>query len=223
MGDIFETMSDGLDAAERERARGYYAVRKTIMQLLHDRGYVITQAELNMTFEDFTYKFPLKDMSDRKGLEISRGKTNDPLDKILVTFPDDAKVGVSDFKRYLETMKKNEIQRAIVVVQQDITPYSQKALEYLRTVQTKFVIETFSESQLLVNITSHQLVPKHEVLTPAEKQALLEKYKLRETQLPRMTAKDPVAKYFGLLPGEVVKITRPSETAGRYVTYRLVY
>lgn len=39
----------------------------------------------------------------------------------------------------------------------------------------QYKLEEFSESDLLVNITHHTLVPKHEILSIEQKKALLER------------------------------------------------
>jgi len=62
----------------------------------------------------------------------------------------------------------------------------------------EIVFEYFKEIELIVNITKHELVPKHIPLTNLEKQEILKKYKVKESQLPIIKKKDPVARYFGL-------------------------
>jgi DNA-directed RNA polymerase I, II, and III subunit RPABC1 len=110
------------------------------------------------------------------------------------------------------------VTNAIMVLRVDITPFAKQAVQEM---SDSFRIEHFKESELLVDVTQHQLVPEHQVLTPNEKSELLKRYRLKDSQLPRIQTNDPVARYLGMKRGQVVKIIRPSETAGRYVTYRI--
>mmetsp|Transcript_29667 Transcript_29667/g.41764 ORF Transcript_29667/g.41764 Transcript_29667/m.41764 type:complete len:203 (-) Transcript_29667:68-676(-) len=194
-----------------------FYIRKTLTSMLYDRGYLVPQQLREETLEEFKSKFA--DSPNREALTLLHRKKDDPTDQIFVFFPDEIKVGVKTIRGYLEKMKQGAVQRAIIVVQQGLSSFAKQALSEMAP---RFKLEQFIETELLVNITEHVLVPKHIKLSREEKAALLERYKLKESQLPRMQITDPVARYFGLERGDVVKIVRKSETAGRYITYRLV-
>ena len=66
------------------------------------------------------------------------------------------------------------------------------------------------------------LVPKHEVLSEEEAKELLKILGVSKEQLPKIKADDPIAKEIGAKPGDIVRITRKSLTAGECVFYRLV-
>ncbi|MBD3212201.1 MAG: DNA-directed RNA polymerase subunit H [Candidatus Lokiarchaeota archaeon] len=70
-----------------------------------------------------------------------------------------------------------------------------------------------------VDVLRHSLVPRHVLLTKSETEELLEKYKIRYTDLPQMFEKDPVAIAIGAKEGDVVKIIRESDTSVKQVNY----
>mmetsp|Transcript_44969 Transcript_44969/g.110384 ORF Transcript_44969/g.110384 Transcript_44969/m.110384 type:complete len:215 (-) Transcript_44969:168-812(-) len=209
---------------ENADARRMYRVLCTAHKMLEDRGYHVSDYELNPTrcsVAEFVDKCETGEGGkvDRSQLIIVGVSGEDSTDKLLVFFASDAKVGVRPIRAIVDHMEAEQTRRAVLVVQDAVTPFAAAAMQQMRP---RFHIEQFRESELLVNVTEHELVPEHRVLADAEKRELLKRYKCRESQLPKMQAADPVARYYGLVRGQVVKIVRPSETAGRYVTYRVV-
>ena len=75
---------------------------------------------------------------------------------------------------------------------------------------------------MIFNITHHELVPKHIILTKEEENELLEKYNTTRGKLPKLSKSDPIAKYYGMKSDQICKILRKSPEVGEYVYYRLV-
>jgi DNA-directed RNA polymerase subunit H len=71
-------------------------------------------------------------------------------------------------------------------------------------------------------VVDHELVPKHEILPEEEKKEILAKYNANEEQFPFLFSTDPVVREIGAKPGDMVKITRVSDTAGESFYYRYV-
>jgi DNA-directed RNA polymerase subunit H len=73
-----------------------------------------------------------------------------------------------------------------------------------------------------LDVSNHILVPKHDKCSETEKKALLKKYGITISDLPKISINDAAVVDMNLQPGDVVKITRDSPTAGKSVFYRVV-
>ncbi|GAA5966154.1 hypothetical protein JCM3765_005550 [Sporobolomyces pararoseus] len=205
------------DEAERETAR-LFRVNRTIHELVKDRGYQISEDEIKMDLQEFKQQYASgTNALDKAKINFAASK-EEPGQEIYVFYAEEASVGIKTMRKFIEILETQKISKGILIYKTSMTPSANKVITAM---SSQYQIEAFQESELLVNITHHVLVPKHEVMTTEEKKQLLLRYRLKDTQLPRIQMHDPVARYYGLKRGHVVKITRSSETAGRYVSYRL--
>jgi DNA-directed RNA polymerase subunit H len=79
-----------------------------------------------------------------------------------------------------------------------------------------------SSEKKIIKITNHVYQPKHEILTKQEAEQILKKYNTKPSQLPYIMISDKALQDLDVRPGDVIKITRKSPTAGESVYYRYV-
>ena len=218
----------------------FYRVRETCIQMLEDRGYRPTQCQMVSNLLEFKERFTrvendqLLVSKDDLRLYAERDPTPEEEDdtkedhaeramnqSIMVFFVSQPKFTHAHIRHYFDLLEHQEsgCSRGIIVSAARPTAQCNTAIEACAS--SGKIFEHFLESELLINVSRHELVPQHRPLTGKEKRKLLEALKIKEGQLPRILSADPVARHYGLRKGNVVKIVRPSDTAGEYVTYRL--
>ncbi|CAH8265547.1 unnamed protein product [Arabidopsis lyrata] len=194
----------------------YYLARRTTMEMLRDRGYDVSDEDVNFSLEQFRALYGERLDVDR--LRISAKHRFDSSKKIMVVFCGTGMVKVNAMRAIAaDVLNRESITGLILVLQSHITNQALKAVELF-----SFKVELFEITDLLVNVTKHVLRPKHQVLNDKEKESLLKKYSIEEKQLPRLSSKDPIVRYYGLETGQVMKVTYKDELSESHVTYRCV-
>jgi len=73
-----------------------------------------------------------------------------------------------------------------------------------------------------IDITNHVLMAKHEKLSEAVANKVLEKYNISKKQLPIIFTKDPAIKHLEAKSGDIIEITRKSPTTHISKFWRIV-
>jgi len=124
-------------------------------------------------------------------------------------------VGIVAMNTLYKYMKETGMERVIVVTEGRYTHAVKQGAK-------KRKVELLPKSFPVFDIFEHVLVPKHEILSAKEKEVLLAQYKVHPYQMPQIKANDPAVKAIGAMPGDVLKIIRKSQTAGKHIAYRYV-
>lgn len=124
-------------------------------------------------------------------------------------------VGVQAINQTKKAMKDAKVERGLMVTG---GRYTQAA----KTLARRYSIELIPRIFPSFNLYEHVLVPRHEIVASDEREKLLNEYRVQPYQLPRLKASDPAVKAIGAKPGDIVRITRESPSAGKYLSFRYV-
>jgi DNA-directed RNA polymerase I, II, and III subunit RPABC1 len=194
-----------------------YRIYKNVFNMLYNRGYERIEPMPFEKFEKLT-KDKIQIIANlRPDYTLGRWP------RIIVFFHEGSeKLGVKLVKNYKDKMLSLGIDKAILIVKENVTSFAKSEINSFMTQDPPIYIEVFLESSLIFDITTHELVPKHELISDSEKKALFEKYKIKEMQLAKILKTDPIVLYYDFQEKDIIKITRSSETGGIYTNYRIV-
>lgn len=182
---------------------------KILAQMFQDRKYNVALDSINDTIitENFVHQACTKN-----GITILIDDKVFLIYQILFN-----KVDMPSIKKHLDEIENKDMLAVIVITLEKMQP---RQINDLKSIKEN--IEHFKLSELQFNITKHVLVPKHEKLSVEEEKIILETYNLKsKTQLPLILHTDPMSKYLGLKPGNIVKIKRNnSPSSGEFILYR---
>jgi DNA-directed RNA polymerase subunit H (RpoH/RPB5) len=123
------------------------------------------------------------------------------------------------FDEYPDITKADTI---VMMMEPVLEIHHQLALTLFLT--KKIYVSFFSVDHLVNNPVKHFLVPKHEIMPTEEEADFMKKYHIvAKNKMPLIRYHwDPIVRIIGAVPGNIIKITRPSQTAGENIYYRCV-
>ena len=211
-------MDELINSLEAKRKRNHVdrmkCVFSTTCEMLERRCYNVS--DQRSVIEDFDASVVVNGEVDRRKMHFICRKDGELL---FVFFSSIKTIGVKVIEQLMEKLKSQDISRCVVVYAGNLTSSATRLAHKLSA--SKPVIELFSEYDLLFDIMNHELMPAITKLTKREKTDLLKTTKFNEDDLPVISYNDKVARCMGLERNDVVKIRRKSESAGRYVCYRI--
>jgi len=87
----------------------------------------------------------------------------------------------------------------------------------------KLRVAFFNIETIVINPMNHYLVPKHEIVPQDYHKTLMESLHITsKSKFPEIKFHvDPIGRCIGAVPGDIIKITRPSPASGEAIVYRV--
>jgi DNA-directed RNA polymerase I, II, and III subunit RPABC1 len=191
-----------------------FKIKRTQVEMVRDRGYDISEEEwiIKTTVDEFFKVYGVLDDAARYE-KLSYTYNNSQGKQLHVFYP------ILTTNKYLTSSEISSILTIIKTIRDIIiiseTYYTADLNKQLNQLQAKNLYENienilniqhFLYDELLFNITHHNLVSKHVILSDTEAQNDVLKYTTFD-KLPEISIDDPVSKYFNAKIGQIIEIT----------------
>lgn len=192
----------------------HHVVWRNAMEMLYARGYA--RENVRRVFLP-TYTAAIATYDNK--VDDSTRVHGDLPHKTLVVMDCNEKVGIDTVRKVIHELR-TDIQAAILVIRNKITPFAQHAIDTLRHCSEGY-IEVFTFKHLHINICKHQYIPIHHILSADEKAEVSKRFSAKDAVFPKLIPTDPLVRYYGLTQGDMIKFVRKTGYETR-VIYRVV-
>ena len=201
-----------------------YRSRMNLLDILEGRGYNVDKyrkfspaeaAEAAISFPSLSFKVSKKDdetkVCDVRYANISRQK--------LDTFFDDIDDDDTENTEVIVMMSGPVTDAHHMIALKQYMKIKESGEKERRKLRVSF----FSIYMLVINPLHHVLVPKHEIVPQEQHKSLMDSmYITSKSKFPEIKFHiDHIARCIGAVPGDIVKITRPSQSSGESIIYRV--
>ena len=192
--------------------------RKTILKIMSEDGYDVTKYE---TFGPWEIEAMVSAGSEALSIEVKRKEPQEgrPNTCRVLYSLNKLKQKVNSV---IDEIKENKEIEYIVIVLEDVADVFHAA-SLKSWVEHKIRVRFFKAHNLIFDPREHILVPQHTKLPSSEHAEFLKSHYIRtKGNLPFIRFhEDMIGRVMGLMPGDIVKITRPSPASGVYDIYRV--
>lgn len=197
-----------------------YRSRKTLLTILDNRGYN-TVPYSKFSPEEISAAVPTVDDFPSLGFKATKRDAADPMKCNVLYTPAISRQKLAS-PAFLEFFEQPNTEIVFMMLAPVADHHHQAALNAFLKFKTR--VSFFCIFHIVNNPMDHILVPKHEIVPTEEHKSIMDKFNMvSKSKFPLIRFHiDPIVRIIGGVPGDIIKITRPSPTSGEYMFYRVV-
>lgn len=141
---------------------------------------------------------------------------------ILIIFSNKTRVSEKELNNFISFASENNFNAGTIIVSpSELSSSVMKVLIDHITDNNVPLIQIFEIRKLGFNYSKHRMVPRHRLCSDSEKPAVMKRWNLKTLeQLEKIWCQDPMAKFIGARPGDLVEVIGMCETSAENLHYR---